>query len=73
MKKIFLLDDLDCAHCAVKIEEAVAKINGVKTASVNFLKSNLTVEADENDFDDIMKKAGKLIQKIEPECTLREI
>ena len=28
MKRTFILEDLDCAHCAKKIEEAVAKIDG---------------------------------------------
>ena len=29
MKRTFILEDLDCAHCAQKIEDAVAKIAGV--------------------------------------------
>ena len=40
VKKTFLLEDLDCAHCAAKIEDAVSKIDGVEKATVNFLKSN---------------------------------
>ena len=73
MKKTFLLEDLDCAHCAAKIEEAVANIDGVEKASVNFLKANLIVEAEEDVFDSIIKKAAKLTKKIEPDCTLKSI
>lgn len=73
MKKTFLLEDLDCAHCAAKIEEAVANIDRVEKASVNFLKANLIVEAEEDAFDSIIKKAAKLIKKIEPDCTLKSI
>ena len=37
MKKTFKLIDLDCAHCAAKMEEAIKKLPGVTNASVNFL------------------------------------
>ena len=29
MKKVFMIEDLDCAHCAAKIEDAIAKLDGV--------------------------------------------
>ena len=73
MKKTFLLEDLDCAHCASKIEDAVSKIDGVEKATVNFLKSNLTVEAPEETFASVMKKAVKAVSKIEPDCTIKGV
>ncbi len=73
VKKTFLLEDLDCAHCAAKIEDAVANIDGVESASVNFLKSSLTVEAPDDVFESIMKKAVKAVAKIEPDCTIKGI
>lgn len=73
MKKTFLIEDLDCAHCAAKIEEAVARLDGVTSASVNFLRCSLTVEAAEDVFDSVMKQAVKLIKKIEPDCTLKGV
>ena len=33
MKKKFKLQDLDCANCAAKMEEAIKKIDGVTDAS----------------------------------------
>ena len=30
MKKNYILEDLDCANCAAKIEKADSKIEGVK-------------------------------------------
>ena len=30
MKKIFKLEDLDCANCAAKMEAAIAKVDGVE-------------------------------------------
>lgn len=37
MKKKFKLQDLDCANCAAKMEEAIKKIDGVTDASVSFM------------------------------------
>ena len=70
MKKVFKLEELDCAHCAAKMEEAIAKIDGVQAASVNFLALKLTIEAEEADFGAILKEAQKRIKKIEPDCRI---
>ena len=63
-----MLEDLDCANCAAKMEEAVKKIDGVKSASVNFLAQKMTLEADDEAFDEILKKAIKTIKRVEPDC-----
>ena len=70
MKKIFKLQDLECANCAAKMEQAIAKIDGVTFANVNFMTQKLTIEADESAMDDIVKQAAKLIKKIEPDCKI---
>lgn len=56
MKKRFHLSDLDCAHCAAKMEDAIRKIDGVHSASVNFLSQKLSIDADDARFDGIMRK-----------------
>ena len=68
MNKTYMLEDLDCANCAAKMEEAVKKIDGVKFASVNFLAQKMTLEADDEAFDEILKKAIKTIKRVEPDC-----
>ena len=35
MKKKFKMQDLDCAHCAAKMEEAIEKIDGVNDAAIS--------------------------------------
>lgn len=70
MKKIFKLEDLDCANCAAKMERAIAKIDGVTAAAVNFMSQRLTIEADDAKFDSIMKEAVKICKKIEPDCKI---
>ena len=45
MKKSFVIEELDCAHCAAKIEEEIKKIEGVNSVSVNFLAQKMTIDA----------------------------
>lgn len=70
MKKVFALNDLDCANCAAKMEEAINKIDGVNTASVSFISQKLTLDADDDKFDEILKKVVKVCHKIEPDCEI---
>lgn len=70
MKKTFTLEELDCAHCAAKMEEAISKIDGVVSANVNFIAQKLTIESDEAGFDEILEKAQKICKEIEPDCVI---
>ena len=70
MKKTYSLEELDCANCAAKMEAAINKIDGVIEAKVSFMTQKLTIEADEKDFDKILKAAQKAIKKIEPDCRI---
>ena len=64
MKKVFKLNDLDCANCAAKMETAIQKLDGVKSATISFMTQKLTLEADDADF------AQKCISKVEPDCEI---
>ncbi len=70
MKKTFKLLDLDCAHCAQKMEDGIRKLDGVQKVTVSFLTQKLTLEADDDRFDEIAAQAAKLCKKIEPDCRL---
>lgn len=72
MKFIFKLDDLDCAHCAAKMEKAISKIDGVEKASISFFAQKLTIECDEDKIAEILALAKAAIKKIEPDCTIIE-
>lgn len=71
MKKSFKLIDLDCANCAAKMEAAIKKIDGVKSANVSFMSQKLTIEADDEIFDAVVKQAVECIKKVEPDCTVK--
>jgi len=70
MKKVFKMQELDCANCAAKMEAAISKIPGVQEASVNFMMQKLTLVADEADLSRILNDADKAIRKIEPDCRI---
>ena len=68
MKKTFQMIDLDCANCAAKMEDAIKKLPGVKNAAVSFMTQKLTIEAEDDKFDDVVTQAGKVCKKVEPDC-----
>lgn len=70
MKKVYKLEDLDCANCAAKMECAIQKIEGVNSASVNFMGQRMTIDANDENFDSIMMQVVKVCRKIEPDCTI---
>ena len=70
MKKTFIIEDLDCAHCAAKIEDEIKNINGVNSISVNFLSGKITLDASDAEFDSILIKAVEICKRVEPDCNL---
>lgn len=70
MKKVFKLEDLDCANCAAKMQRAIKDIDGVNDATVNFLTQRLTLDADDARFDSILCEAARVVRKIEPDCKI---
>lgn len=68
MKKKFKLDEVDCANCAAKMEDAIRKIDGIKEVSVNFMTQKMTLEAEDESFEAILDEACKAIAKVEPDC-----
>lgn len=70
MKRTFVLEDLDCAHCAQKIEDAVSKLEGVEKCTVTFLTQKMVLEAADDKMDVIAKELKKIVKKIEPDVTV---
>lgn len=71
MKKVFKLTGLDCANCAAKVQAGIEKIDGVKSASVNFITQRFVLEAEDDVFDGVFEQAVKVCRKIEPECEIK--
>lgn len=71
MKKVIKLENLDCAHCAQKMEDALKKLDGVKNVEVNFMLQKMTIEADDESFDKVIAEAKKVCKRVEPDCLLK--
>lgn len=65
MKKTIKLQDLDCANCAAKIENAISQIEGVNSVKVNFMTQKMIFDAEDDRFDELLKQAQKAANKIE--------
>lgn len=70
MKKVFKLQDLECANCAAKMEKAIAKLDGVQSVRVNFMTQKMTLEADDERFETLINEAQKVIHKFESDCMI---
>lgn len=70
MRKVFKLDEIDCAVCAGKLEDTIKKLDGVEDAKINFLTQKLTLVADDADFDTVLDAVVKLTASIEPDCEI---
>ena len=69
MKKSYKCE-VDCANCAAKMEDAINKIEGVKSARVNFMTQKLTLDAEDDRYDEILQAAVKACKKVEPDCEI---
>ena len=64
VKYKYALDGLNCANCAAKIEAQVGQMEGVHTATVDFVGKSLTIQTDQ-DISAFEKKAAPLIRSID--------
>ena len=72
MKKTFKLEGLDCANCAAKIESAVKALDGVTSASVNFVTTKMVIEGDDTRIDEIVKAANDIVKRLEPDVIVKK-
>lgn len=70
MKKVYKIEDLDCANCAAKIEKAISELDGVENAAVSFLSQKITLEVKDEKIKEIEKAIVKICKRIEPDCTV---
>lgn len=66
MKKIYKIE-IDCANCAAKVEEAIKKIDGINSASLNFMTQKMILDLDESREEEILKQVYKTAKRVEPD------
>ncbi|MGK9250274.1 heavy metal translocating P-type ATPase [Paenibacillus humicus] len=72
VKRKVVLKGLDCANCALKIENGVEKIDGISSCSVNYANETLTMELDSAREAEIMDAARKKVKALEPDIKFME-
>lgn len=70
MKKTIKLQDLDCANCAAKIENAASKLEGVNEVKLNFMTQKMILDASDEQFDEVLENIKKIAKKIEPDLVI---
>ncbi|SNX53447.1 heavy metal translocating P-type ATPase [Thermoanaerobacterium sp. RBIITD] len=66
-KKIYILEGLDCASCAAKIEDSAKKIDDVNNAVIDLVNNKLLIEIeDAQKLNKISDKIRKIVKDIEP-------
>jgi len=68
----FKITGLDCANCAAELERAIQKVDGIQSASINFMAQRMQLEFDESEKEEVMKRVKKLIKKEEPDVCIEE-
>ena len=68
MKKILRMEDLDCAHCAEKMEKKIAAIEGVESVSISFMAQKMILLCDESRYDEILEKVRAAVKSVEKDC-----
>ena len=71
MKKTFKMIDLECAHCAAKMEDAIRKLEGVNEVSISFMAQKLVLDAEDERFEAVLDQAEKICRKVEPDCRIQ--
>lgn len=72
MIKTYILEDLDCAHCAGLIEESVGKLEGVKKSTCTLLTQKLVVDVEDDKAAGLTAEVKKIVKKYEPDVEVIE-
>lgn len=63
--------EVDCANCALKMENAANKVSGVNKATVSFMTQKMNVEfAEGADEKAVMQEVRKACKKVESDCEI---
>lgn len=72
MRLIFRMENLDCAHCAQKMEDKIAKLEGVETASVSFMAQKMILQvAEGTDKEELLSWVRAAVASVDKHCTVK--
>ena len=68
MKRVLKMQDLDCANCAAKMENAIKKIDGVNSVSISFMSQKMFLDVEDSKYDIVVKEIVKACKKVDSDC-----
>ena len=69
-RKVYAIENLDCAACAAKLERKIQKIPGVEEATITFATEQLRIAAE--DPDALLPEIRRVAAEMEPDVTISE-
>lgn len=72
MIKTYELKNLNCAHCANKIDEELKNLPNINNHSLNFIKKELKIDFDDENIQETIKKMKETIKRIEDVVEISE-
>ncbi len=73
-RRELVLENLDCADCAARIEAQVGKLDGVSRASLDFVLKRLTLDLRPGSSPvDVMARTNRIIHDIEPGVVVQDL
>jgi Cd2+/Zn2+-exporting ATPase len=72
-KQVLVLQGLDCANCAAKIEKQTGELSGVTTSTLDFVSKKLMIEVeDDKQLPSIVEQATQIVNRLEPDVEVIE-
>ena len=68
VKKVYLLENLDCANCAAKMEKKIKELPGVAYASITFATKQLRLSA--QNLETLIPRIQQICASIEPDIKI---
>ena len=69
-RKVYILEGLDCANCAAKIENKLSKMPGLSDVSVTYATKQLRFSAE--DPDALLPQIREVVKSMEPDVEVAE-
>lgn len=70
--KLLIMEGLDCASCASKIEDLSRKIDGVEEANFDFVSKKMKIKLNPKKEDIIISDIKKIVKELEPDVEVIE-
>lgn len=73
MKYTYIIKGLDCANCALNLENEIKKIEGIDNVVINFITEKLIIECNEEKKEEVVNIMKKVIKKENTDVSIEEM